>query len=214
MNRKHYQGCKLQRTPQTWRPRAGAQLPYSGRIEPADPLNRPVTSANSTMCPQSCAPCYARRRCPYINCNELRQPLHFPTVRRPQKSMCWLALGRNCLQKPFEIVLPTSAHAALSKLCVRGCTTTLRVPAQHQGRAPPHKCDSDTSEAWASKRAEKLGREELSIRDVIVGQMVSERTSFSPDSASSAPYRKAHVLGLRTESEFCAGELDLCANGL
>ena len=158
-----------------------------------------------------------------INCNEFLASLfNFFNGKALHKTMRWLALGRNCLAEALEIVLSHQRLRRLvHKLCVQVAVVPPHVvPAQHGTSATCTNAIAVRASLGIKACRETLwGAEELSDRDVIVGQSGERANEFlARQRQFSAIYGKAHVLGLGVHAgvgSARAGGLNLSAqNGL
>ena len=158
-----------------------------------------------------------------INCNEFLASLfNFFNGKALHKTMRWLALGRNCLAEALEIVLSHQRLRRLvHKLCVQMTVVPPHVvPAQYGTSAICTNAIAVRASLGIKACRETLwGTEELSDRDVIVGQSGERADEFlARQRQFSAVNRKAHVLGLGVHAGIGsarAGELNLSAqNGL
>ena len=133
-----------------------------------------------------------------------------------------LAFGRNCLAEALEVVLSHQRLRCLvHKLCVQVAVVPPHVvPAQHGPSATCANAIAVRASLGIKACRETLwGAEELSDRDVIVGQSGKRADEFlARQRQFSAVNRKAHVLGLGVHAGIGsarAGELNLSAqNGL
>ena len=158
-----------------------------------------------------------------INCNEFLASLfNFFYRKALNKTMRRLAFGRNCLAEALKVVLSHQRLRRLvHKLCVQVAVVPPRViPAQHGASATCTNSIAIRTRLGIKACREALwGAEELSDRDVVVGQSGKRADEFlARQRQLSAVHGKAHVLGLSMHAgvgSARAGELNLSAqNGL